>query len=83
MVAESSPKLATNIIFTTVFVSLLRVNYRFLRLRLRHSYPQPRSATDEYPSFAGHLWWTIHNVFIYLSQTRSSIEHTRKQTIIL
>jgi len=36
MVAESSLRLATNIIFTTVFVSLLSVNYRLLQLRLRH-----------------------------------------------
>jgi len=36
MVAGSKPRLATNIIFTTVFVPLLSINYWFLRFQLRY-----------------------------------------------
>jgi len=36
MVAKIKPRLATNIIFTTVVVSLLTWKYQFTRLQLRH-----------------------------------------------
>jgi len=56
MVVEGKHRLATTI-FCNVVVSLLNVKYRFSRLRLRYViwYLQPRSATDGYPSFTGHL----------------------------
>jgi len=36
MVAEIQPRLATNIIFTTVLVSLLTWKYQFMRLQIHH-----------------------------------------------
>jgi len=57
MVAEIKSKLATYIIFATIVVSL---HCSFENICFRDSsyvisYLSPRSATDGYPSFIGHL----------------------------
>jgi len=61
-VAESEHRLETNNIFTNVVVSLLPAKYQFLRPGYVILYPQPSSATDGYPSFAGHLFMLFQSI---------------------
>jgi len=60
MVAESSLRLATNIIFTTVFVSLLSVNYRLLQLRLRHFISLTKVRYWRISVFQREFWWSMY-----------------------
>jgi len=55
MVVEIKPRLATNIIFTTVVVSLLSLKYHFCDSGYIILYPPPKSATDRYLPFTGYL----------------------------
>jgi len=55
MVAEIKPVIATNIIFTTVVVSLPTWKYQFLLLQLRHFIPATKIRNWRMTSFARHL----------------------------